>query len=66
MAVLVIAPIVIEEINSDYTPGALCGPPRRMGVVAGKYADGNIPLSMVDFMNCICHHMHLVCNYFQV
>ena len=35
MAVLVIAPIVIEEINSDYTPGALCGPPRRMGVVAG-------------------------------
>ena len=35
MAVLVIAPIVIEEINSDCTAGALCGPPRRMGVASG-------------------------------
>ena len=31
MAVLVTAPIVIEEINSDYTPGALCGPPTEDG-----------------------------------
>ena len=23
-------------------------------------------LPLVDFMNCICHHMHLVCNVFRI
>ena len=36
------------------------------GTLRCKNTGGNITLSLVDFMNCICHHMHLVCNYFQI